>query len=163
MKRVLLIRHGLAGERDPRASEASDTMRPLTAKGRKRLEKIRSLIKSFEIEPEIIATSSLLRAKQTAEIFAKSWKDASIEVWPELSPEFSVEQVAQMIAKNQPDGLALVGHEPMLAELMRYFLSSGKMPISGLKKGSIILLEFPDLIEKGGAQMQFHLNAALLD
>jgi hypothetical protein len=46
---------------------------------------------------------------------------------------------------------------------MRYFLSSGKMPISGLKKGSIILLEFPDLIEKGGAQMQFHLNAALLD
>ena len=69
--KLYLVRHSNAV--DPGSPEyEDDSQRPLTEKGRDKMERIASALKGLGAEPDRILSSPYARAKQTAEILAKT-------------------------------------------------------------------------------------------
>ena len=66
---LYLMRHGIALPQDD-PSVASDSERPLSHKGVKRMRKAAKGVRRLDIPFDALLTSPLLRARQTAEIIA---------------------------------------------------------------------------------------------
>jgi phosphohistidine phosphatase len=114
---LYLIRHGIAEARRP---DLEDEKRELTAKGRDKTQKVAQRLYEMGLRFELILTSPLARARQTAEILQTCNLSSQIEESSHLSPEGDfylwsnwLEQ-KQMLATDTQ--LALVGHEPDLGQ-----------------------------------------------
>src|SRR5262245_29314051 len=68
---LLLIRHGVAEERGP--AWPDDAKRPLTEEGIERLQKSARGLERLDVWIDIILTSPLVRARQTADIVASAF------------------------------------------------------------------------------------------
>ena len=66
--RVHLLRHAHAG--DAFAWSGADELRPLTRKGRRQSERLGAFLEAHAVRPDVIVSSPLVRAQQTAEIVA---------------------------------------------------------------------------------------------
>ena len=66
MMNLYVLRHGLARERNGR-EYANDDERPLTAKGMRRMRRQLKGMNSIGLSMDVIVTSPLVRAVQTAE------------------------------------------------------------------------------------------------
>jgi phosphohistidine phosphatase len=149
---LYIIRHAVAEEREDFAKKNSDdSLRPLTAKGKKKHQKmILSLEKELE-KLEVIVTSPYLRAKQTAQIVADIIDDAKIvecaELVPHAPPQSLLKWLKTQCAQNKK--VAVVGHEPHITAFTSYILTgSAKDNFIEMKKSSIALVEignFEDL------------------
>jgi phosphohistidine phosphatase len=114
---LYLIRHGIAEERSP---DLEDEKRELTAKGQDKTQKVAKRLYELGLRFELILTSPLARARQTAEILQTCGLSSQIEESSHLSPEGNfhlwlnwLEQKHMLITDTQ---LALVGHEPDLGQ-----------------------------------------------
>ena len=93
---------------------------------------------------DILATSPLVRAVQTAEILGDSYKRKLVSV-ESLRPEARYEDFAIWArAHGGKNTVAIVGHEPHLSGLASWLLASSKRSLMELKKGAACLLEFED-------------------
>src|SRR5436190_24019225 len=81
---LYLIRHGLAEERGE--AWPDDTKRPLTDQGMSRLRKSARGLAAIGVSFDTILTSSLTRARQTAEIFSVELDRPPIFTIESLSP-----------------------------------------------------------------------------
>ena len=114
---LYLIRHGIAEERSP---ELEDEKRELTAKGRDKTKQVAKRLYELGLRFELILTSPLARARQTAEILQTCGLSSQVEENNHLSPEgdfhlwLSWLEQKQMLATDTQ--LALVGHEPDLGQ-----------------------------------------------
>ncbi|RNC71405.1 MAG: protein phosphatase [Desulfuromonadales bacterium] len=137
--RLYVIRHAQAIERSPRVREED---RWLTPAGREEFRRTAGLLAKRGIVPDWIVTSPLVRAVQTADIFAEAIGfQGELMVAPELGPGFGTEGLQRVItACGMPRRLAVVGHEPDLGELVASLLGSNE-PLS-LRKGSVVALTF---------------------
>ena len=70
MRRLLIVRHAIAHERNVQRWP-DDADRPLTQIGRKKFERASRRIGTFLDKPEILFTSPLKRARQTARILRR--------------------------------------------------------------------------------------------
>jgi phosphohistidine phosphatase len=115
---VYLLRHGEAGNWVPIA--ARDNERALTAAGRKEIEDIGEAMEEMGYEFDLVASSPLKRAMDTALIVNTGLKrKASVEEWPELSPEGSRDAFYKRLAKAKAGSSVLcVGHEPYLTTVI---------------------------------------------
>jgi phosphohistidine phosphatase len=105
-----LVRHA---EAEP-AAGGGDAARPLTGRGREAFAALsRDLAAAARISR--IATSPLLRARQTAEILAGA-TGAGLVVEDALAPGRSAGREILALGLASGDGAALVGHNPELAE-----------------------------------------------
>jgi phosphohistidine phosphatase len=142
---LYLIRHGLAGER---GEYSNDDERPLTGEGEKKTAKVAQQLKEKEIKFDLVLTSPLVRAKQTAEILLKAGLTTVVEEFEPLRPEGEIQKWLQWLSQwrdyNDDSRLALVGHEPDLskwAELLVWARTEEKLI---LKKAGIIGLNLSD-------------------
>ena len=114
--KLTIIRHAIAV---PSGTEGvADDERPLTDKGRRRFEEVaRGLAEICEC-PDVLLTSPLPRAVETAEIAARAWGDVTPTSEPALA-EGSVDRILAVLAQQAPDQhVAIVGHEPTLSALL---------------------------------------------
>ncbi|MFQ3583782.1 phosphohistidine phosphatase SixA [Thermostichus vulcanus] len=110
---VDFVRHGIAEE--PQA-EMEDAFRALTDEGRKRCRKIARQLKEMGWRWNLILTSPLVRARQTAEIFADEGLSKIVEVFEPLAPGGSLADLVRWQTQQDPlTSLALVGHQPDLS------------------------------------------------
>lgn len=110
---VDFIRHGIAEE--PQAG-MEDAFRALTDEGRKRCRKIARQLREMGWKWNLILTSPLLRARQTAEIFADEGLSKTVEVFEPLAPGGSLADLVRWQTQQDPlTSLALVGHQPDLS------------------------------------------------
>jgi phosphohistidine phosphatase len=132
---IHLIRHGEAIER---SQEIPEEHRFLTCRGRNRFRKVASSLKKTGAEPDLILTSPLVRAVQTAEILAQTLVHRSdLLVTPLLAPGFRPEALDELLSRYpQAKEIALVGHEPDLGALARTLLAAEAA--CTLKKGAVI-------------------------
>ena len=95
---------------------AKYTERALTAAGRDELERAAEGIVELGYKFDLVATSPLKRAKDTAAIVNKALgRKAAVEEWPELSPEGDKSAFYRRLSKLRPGSVVLcVGHEPYL-------------------------------------------------
>lgn len=139
---IYLLRHGIAAERSP-ARFPDDDLRPLNARGREQVRKIARAMQRLELGIDLILSSPLLRARQTAEAAAKGLdlKDR-VQIEELLAPGGDFAELVSAIAElhPMPANLLLVGHEPHLSGLLS-FLSSGRPNLRAeLKKGGLARL-----------------------
>lgn len=106
---LCLVRHGIAVERDEH--DGSDASRPLTPVGRSRMREAAAGLRTLFL-PELILTSPLLRARQTAEIVAEMC-EAPLQVLEVLGTGEHRKVLAEC-ARLGEARVALVGHEPWL-------------------------------------------------
>lgn len=111
---LYLLRHGEAGKRLP--ASVKDNERALTAVGKEEVEGVGEALAKMDFEFDVVATSPLRRAKDSASIVNKALRrKASVEEWAELAPEGNREGLYKRLARLKPGASVLVvGHEPYL-------------------------------------------------
>jgi phosphohistidine phosphatase len=144
---LFLLRHGLAVER-AEFHFVSDPLRPLTPKGKRQLRKIAAAMRAMELRFDVILSSPLVRARQTAKIVAAELKlEKHLGFADELKPGGEAKKIVQKISalKKVPANVLLVGHEPDLGELIS-LLATGKFGAGfALKKAGLAKLEMEKL------------------
>jgi len=118
------LRHGCAGNRlsDP----MKDTKRQLTVSGKKEVVEIAKSLKKLGVNFNVIISSPLTRAFQTAKIIAKEYNlTEQIEQSEELKPNGSKDSLSNKLSKLSIDSVILiVGHEPYLSSMINDIISN---------------------------------------
>jgi len=150
--RLILFRHGLAGTHDP-AQWADDRLRPLTPRGQKRTRQAaRGLIK-LEKSIDVILTSPLVRAMQTAEILRDEAGKTKIEAFAPLSSGGSLREVIRRLQQSASGAsIALVGHEPDLGRLAGRLVLGAETPLP-LKKAGACIIGFVSTVRAGHGRL----------
>jgi phosphohistidine phosphatase len=145
--KIYLLRHGDAADHDdPRYP--TDAVRPLTPKGIKRTRQLANGLRQMDLTFDVIYSSPLLRAKQTAEIVARSLKlEKKLHFTHHLAPEGAfVDMIAQVEhARPAVKTVLLVGHEPFLSGLISLLCTGGPALGLTMKKGGFCKLEVATL------------------
>ena len=132
---IHLVRHAEAIERSPQVLEEH---RFLTRRGRKRFRQVAKSLAKLAIDPDVILTSPLVRAVQTADILAEALRfKGDIVVAPQLASGFRPEALEPLLAEYaQAKEIALVGHEPDLGLVTQALLGT-KSPCALPKGGTL--------------------------
>src|SRR5688572_7568417 len=162
--RLLVIRHAVAEERDAFAVTGQpDAQRPLTDDGRKKMKAAARGLKGIVPKLNVLATSPLLRAAQTAEIVSREYGGVESRTVEELSPERRPDELLGWLRSHQlGDTVAIVGHEPHLGFLVGWLLTGRNDSFVDFKKGGAALLEFDDPPSGGNAVLSWALPPRLL-
>jgi len=156
---LYLIRHGIAQEA---TSEIKDEERSLTEQGRKKTQKIAQRLKNLNFQFNLIATSPLVRARQTADILILTGLSSQLEECSYLAPGGSIQDwIAQWLTpKNFPPStrLALVGHEPCLSNWAEILVWGEAKNNLVLKKAGTIGIEIPETTPVVGHCQMFWLT-----
>ena len=146
--KLTIIRHAIAV---PHGTEGvADDERPLTAKGRRRFEKVARGLAEICGGPDVLLTSPLPRATETADIAAQAWGDVTPTSEPALA-QGNVDEILGMLAHYPPDQhVAIVGHEPTLSALLARLVGSTALDRFAFRKGGVAHLELPGAPEEGG-------------
>lgn len=138
--RLIIMRHGKS---DWDSGVANDHDRPLAGRGIKAARAMGELLARTGEVPELVLTSSAVRARRTAELANTTggW-EAEIRVHPELygtSPDGALQ-----VARTAPHGLErvmLVGHEPTWSMLVHQ-LTGGRVAV---KTATIVGIDVPGI------------------
>ena len=146
--KIIFIRHAAAIDRSDTIDEEK---RYLTPKGRISFRETALTMVKKGVEPELIITSPLLRAIQTADILAESLKyKGSLEALDELEPGFDIDQLRKLLHRYQHiSELVIVGHEPDLSSVITSLLGLDKG--FAFKKGSAVRLTIDPTDLQSGA------------
>ena len=160
---LYIIRHAIAVDEGTSDYE-SDSERPLTDKGRKKMRQIAKGLRNLGIEFELILSSPYVRARETAEILADVFKMKkkiafSDNLIPMGNPELLITEVNE---KYSVDSMAVVGHEPHLSGLVGLLgAENGKIDVT-LKKGGVCYLSADDLHHEHRATLEWLLTPGIL-
>ena len=157
---LYLIRHGVAAERGEEYHD--DSKRPLTTDGIARMKKEAKALDELGVEFDQILSSPLVRARQTADVFAETMKGkppvANIDaLTPAGSPAAVIQDLGKYMRKAR---IALVGHEPNMGELAA-FLIGAKVPLP-FKKGAICRIDFTVFPPKGKGELCWFVPPRML-
>lgn len=123
--RLYFLRHGAADWPD---WTGPDDDRPLTEAGREELAEVAKFLLNLKAAPDVILTSPLPRAAQTAEI-AAAQLGAPIHEESLLAPGFGAEDLKRLHEKYPRKNLMLVGHEPDFSSAIAS-LTGGRVKLS---------------------------------
>ena len=144
---LYLLRHAIAVEPGSTAYE-DDSQRPLTSRGSAKMKQIASGLRHMGVEFDLILSSPHVRARQTAEILAKSYdlRDKLV-LTPALLPEAPASQIINEINEKylQSGNVVLIGHQPGLNMLISMLISGDPTLSITLKKGGLCHLSSEQL------------------
>src|SRR5262245_57985376 len=105
---IYILRHGIAVERGARGYE-KDSARPLTKEGEDKMHQIAGAMLAMGLQFDLILSSPLVRAKQTAQIVGEELGE-EVTFTEFLAPGGSVLQLIGEINDEKPQRVLLVGH-----------------------------------------------------
>lgn len=161
---LLIIRHAIAEDREQWAhSGRPDAERPLTGRGRRRMRRAARGLARMVPTVDVLATSPLVRAVETAELIAREYDDLEVETVAQLAPEYPVDDLLPWLRGQPADAVvAVVGHDPHLGFLVGWLLTGRHESFVELKKGSACLLAFDDPPGAGDATLRWSLTPGQL-
>lgn len=134
---LLLIRHATANAHE---LPGGDLMRSLAGKGQEQSRRVGRFLKKHRLIPDILLTSPILRAKETADLLAEEGcPTPTIEPWLSsgMRPEVAIEELK---AYSGFQRVVLVGHEPDFSALVEHILGAETYSIR-IKKTSLVSIE----------------------
>ena len=157
---LYLIRHGLAEERGD--AWPDDNKRPLTSEGMDRMRKAARGLARLGVTIDIVLSSPLVRARQTAELLAGGLDPRpSLVNIDSLAPDGSYAAIAADLEKHGRKGrLALVGHEPAIGELAARLI--GSRHALEFKKGAVCRIDLDELPPAGPGDLRWMLTPKIL-
>lgn len=137
---IFVLRHGDANATGKKLMD--DSKRGLSDAGIKEIENVTELFAKFEIKFDYIYSSPLKRAKQSAEIISKNQKKSKVIELSELKPEGSVEEVCKKLERRKEGTtILIVGHNPLLINLVNYIINPGNRQNLSLKTGGLVKIK----------------------
>ena len=130
---IYFLRHGEADWPD---WKKPDDERPLTEKGNKEMHEVGAFLANLSVKADVVLTSPLPRASQTAEI-AAHYIDAKCVEDELLAPGFGPSELKKLVKKRGGDSLMVVGHEPDFSQAVGK-LTGGR---AKLAKAGVALVE----------------------
>jgi phosphohistidine phosphatase len=126
--KLFVLRHGIAvnpGEAGL-AKGAKDAERPLAGHGKKRLRRIAEAMRALDLKFDLILSSPLLRARQTAEIISETLVPQrhpilTDDLRPEGKPSLLLQEIQTLYSRRRQ--ILIVGHEPYLSQLISQLIS----------------------------------------
>lgn len=157
---LYLIRHGIAEERGD--AWPDDDKRPLTDDGMSRMRKATRGLARLGVVFDVVLSSPLVRARQTAEIVAGGVAPRpTLTNIESLAPGASFAALATDLEKHaRKTRIALVGHEPGIGELAARLIGS-RHPIE-FKKGAICRIDVEDVPPGGPGELRWFLTSKIL-
>jgi phosphohistidine phosphatase len=139
---IYFLRHANAGE--PKVNPAKDEKRPLDKLGIEQSHDVGRALAVLDVNPDVIISSSLRRATQTAAVVASElgYEDKVI-LDAALRPEASYEKFRELLGRHsRRDAIMVVGHNPSMTLFLNQLLSGGN-PLNAieLKKGGVAKVE----------------------
>lgn len=134
---LYILRHANAGVR--RANPKLDVKRGLVREGKQQCMLVAGLLNSLNVQLDVIASSPLKRAMQTASLVGTEMGyEAKIIATEALAFEGTVPGFHQLVEElSKFENVLLVGHNPTLQQFLSSLLiTSGKVTIR-LRKGAI--------------------------
>jgi phosphohistidine phosphatase len=149
---LYFLRHGDAGS--PRSTD--DNARELTKKGTKQLRAAVDVWRRLNLRPNVVISSPLPRALQTAQLFCEGMGIAEPVADVRLRPGAEWADFAQAMTQH-PDArrVMFVGHEPDLSSAMVEL--SGAHAIR-LRKAGVACLEFPGVPEPATGEIAWLID-----
>ena len=148
IKEVYVIRHGIAD--DAADHNGIDGERQLTKKGREKVKGVVKYLLSRHIRFDLVVSSPLVRARETAEIVNNACsRSRNLVISDLLVPDGSYDELILFLNNMPEERVAIVGHEPFLSGFISYCLSRSSMPYVRMKKAGIACLTCEDKLEAG--------------
>lgn len=138
---VYFLRHASAGTH--KSNPARDEKRALDDDGIQQCGLIGRALAALETHVDLIISSPLKRATQTASLVANELAyERKIEVSPALRPEANYATFRDLMAKNSSqEAIMVVGHNPNLSEFLGRLVGGGARAGIDLKKGAVARVE----------------------
>jgi phosphohistidine phosphatase len=151
---LYFLRHGKAGS--PRAQD--DDARQLTNRGRDALRAAAPLWRRLNLRPDVVLSSPLPRALQTAELLCEAVGGEPVAD-DRLRPGAGWGDLARaMAAHPNARRVMFVGHEPDLSSAVAGLTGAASVR---MRKGGLACVEFYGIPEPGGGEMAWLLDPDL--
>jgi len=151
MKTLYLVRHAKSDWSD---GKLSDFERGLSEKGLKDLNTMASYMSLRNIKPDLILSSSALRAQITADQLAKK---IGFEGHTHYMNEFYRSDIKTImnvltLQDDQYENIFLIGHNPELTEFANFLIEDNftKLPTLGIVAINLDIKSWEDISEGGG-------------
>ncbi len=138
---LFLLRHANADWPD---WKKSDDERPLTKRGKKESRQMARFLEKTEVSVDLVVTSPLPRAAQTAKIVARRL-EIKLCKDEKLAPGFNASKLRALVRNHGHRNLMIVGHEPDFSEVVRA-LTGGRIKLA---KASIISVQLEQPTMRG--------------
>ncbi len=134
---LYVLRHASAGEKRP--NPLLDKKRPLDKEGKQQCILIGSYLNALRISVDVIVSSPLKRALQTASLVGTELGyESPIQLSDSLAPSATTDLFQRLVADLQVyENVLVVGHNPNLAQFLGSLVVNTGRPNLRLRKGSI--------------------------
>lgn len=143
---IYFIRHGIAAER---GTYTDDEKRPLVKKGVSKTTKVAESLSDRGIKFDLILTSPLIRAYQTADILKKVGLCHTVETFLPLKPDGNIQEWLEWLQtendRQKYSSLALVGHQPDFGDWIEMLIWGTVRRQIVVKKAGVIGLNMPNV------------------
>jgi phosphohistidine phosphatase len=159
---LLVVRHAIAEEREQWAPR-DDHLRPLTATGKKKMKEAAKGLRALVPRLDVVATSPLTRAVQTAQLLAKAYEKGDPVAVDALAPGQRPPALATWLRTQAlHKTVAVVGHEPGLGAAATWLAAGIERSFLDLGKGGACLLDLGEHIDAGEAMLLWVLRPSQL-
>ena len=139
---LYIVRHASAGEslNNPK----KDEKRPLDADGIEQCGVVGRALAALNVQPEIIISSPLKRATQTASLMGNEiGYEGKLQLDAAMRPEATFSDFRKMLEKySRQEAIMVVGHNPSITEFLgRIIIKSGSEALVEFKKGAVARVE----------------------
>lgn len=139
--RLYIVRHAIA---EDAAADGDDRSRRLTRKGRRRFARLARRLAKAGVAVDVVATSPLVRTRETAEILAAELPgEPPVEVVEALAPGSDWQAVVEWSLSRDVESIAWVGHAPCVGRLVAASIGDTSAAVR-MEKGAIASIAFPD-------------------
>jgi phosphohistidine phosphatase len=153
---LCFLRHANAG--DPMTWDRPDEERPITEKGRRQAERVGRLLAAAGYAPDVILSSPLARARQTAEIVSEIL-GTRMRIDDRLGEALDLATIERILADaGDPRRPVLVGHDPDFSELVSELVGA---PIP-MRKGALARVDLERPLEPGTGELRWLLPPDIL-
>lgn len=161
---LLIVRHGIAEERDEFARTGrDDSERPLTRHGKRRMRRVAKGLHRVLDSIDVLGASPFVRAQQTASIVAHRYGDMEVKTVPALEPASAPEAFATWLGHQRiAEVVAAVGHDPHLGMLVTWLLAGRMEPHVLIEKGGACLLDVEGAPRAGSGTLLWALTPKML-
>jgi phosphohistidine phosphatase len=157
---LYLVRHAVAEERGDEWPD--DAKRPLSDDGASRMRKAARGLDRLGVTLDVVVTSPLVRARQTAELVAGAMNPKPPIVAAEsLAPGGTYQEIIADLEKQaRRTRIAIVGHEPGIGEFASRLI--GSRHSIEFKKGAICRIDVDALPPSGPGDLRWFMTTKIL-
>jgi phosphohistidine phosphatase len=155
--RLYFMRHGVA---EDRSASGLDADRQLTEAGLEEVDILATAYAALDLGIEVVLTSPLVRARQTAETVARAiGLGDKVIVSEGLAGGFSLD-ILQSILQEVPKArrVLLVGHEPTLGQVVSELIGGGTIHV---RKAALAVVR-TDRIARGEGMLEMLVPASVV-